>query len=307
MANVSLQTQLDQGTLEALLVSMLEQRLQDSSGTMEFYALLDASKPALMDDMQTQLAPYRREPIKPTNLYDDLGNNELATIGPRLLALQTSRKAVSSACRAAFNSFGLSLLVGISGTAMEKHLRELREITLPDGAHALFRYQDTRVASALLPLLEPDQAVCMLGAINAWFTPHICGQASGWHYHQPTSNHKSPPLRITQQQLDALNQTLFVNTVEQQTNETDTSLLAGKSPCAITTLLQQRIQQAINIGLTSQRDLSLFAILSLQLPQGFEKKPPFNQAFEDAIKQCSTLAQALEKIPPAQWQTFERH
>lgn len=307
MNDLLLQKLPDQVALESLLEATLEQRLPNTNDTMELYALLDAGDPAAMEEAQSQLAPHRLELRKPVNLYDDLGKAELAAVGPRLLALQTNRKAISAACRTAFNSFRVSLIVGIAGTNMEKHLRDLREIAMPDGAHVLFRYQDTHVTSALMPLLTPEQAICMLGAINAWFTPQVCGQAFGWQYMQATSNHKSPPLKITQQQLDALDDALFVKTVEQQTNETDTSLLAGKTPCTTATLIKQRIQQAMGIGLKHKSDLSLLAVLSLQMPQGFEKRPPFAQAIEDAVKQKSTLAEALDKITPAQWQAFESH
>ena len=113
-------------------------------------------------------------------------------------------------------------------------------------------------------------------------------------------------LGLNDKQMSALDDALFVHTVEQQTRETDASLLNGMKACAITTLLKQRIAQGSSLGLKSKPDLSLFAVLSLQLPKGFEMKPPFVEAIDDAVQERSTLANALEKVTPDQWQAFEK-
>lgn len=307
MADIHLQKLPNAAALEFLLASTFTQMPADSAESMALFGMIDASQPAIMENLLDELLPYRINQSAPINLYDDLVKPEIVAIGVRLVSLQINPQAIAAACRAAFNSSGLSLLASTSQAALDKHLRELREVHLPDGSSVLFRYQDTRVTTALMPLLTPQQAICLLGAANAWFVPHVCGQAYGWQYAQETTNTKSAPLTLTPAQLAALDDELFVNTVEKQANETDMSLLAGNTPCAIAILLKQRIQQALDIGLKHKPDLSLLAVLSLQMPQGFAKKPPFAQAIEDAVKQKSTLAEALDKITPSQWQAFERH
>ncbi|BBP00037.1 DUF4123 domain-containing protein [Sulfuriferula nivalis] len=305
MAKPVLQQLSNQAALEALLVSLLQTESKEAMKPMQLFGLIDASQADILTSLLKDLAPYRINQQPPLNIYDDLEAPEMVAIGMRLISLQATSKAIAAACNAAFTSLSLSLLVSTSEHELATHLRQLREIVLPDGMRALFRYQDTRVATALMPLLKPEQAVSLLGAATAWFVPHVCGQAYGWQYADAHSQPKHTQLKLNDKQMTALDDALFVHTVEQQANETDTTLLAGKTPCAITTLLQQRITQGSAIGLKSKPDLALFAILSLQLPQGFETRPPFAEAIARVVKGLVSLPTALNQITTSQWQMLD--
>lgn len=305
MANLILQKLSNQAVLESLLELMLLHESTDTTAPLRLYGLIDASQSIVMDNLLNELMPYRIDQSELLNLYDDIEGPEIAAIGMRLISLQTTKEAIAAACHAAFNSMSMSLIVSTSETTLAAHLRQLREVVLPDGMRALFRYQDTRVATALMPLLKPEQARSLLGEATAWFAPHVCGQAYGWQYTQTPSKYKAHQLKLTDKQMLALDDALFVNTVEQQTKETDSSLLDGMSACAITTLLNQRIAQGVEIGLKGRSDLSLYTVLSLQLPPGFETKQPFAQAIERAVKGHSGFAAALDEVSSEQWQVFE--
>jgi hypothetical protein len=295
---------------QAALVSSLQVLLQTPTATdqpqMKLFGLIDASQPPKLASLLEELKPFISEQSEPCNLYDDLKGQEIAALGPRLVSLQSTHKAITAACRAAFNTLNFSLIVSADETKLTAHLRHLREFEIPDGSPALFRYQDTRVASALMPLLKPAQATNMLGDAIAWFAPQVCGQAIGWQYTQLPDKIKIAVLRLTEKQFAALDDALFANTVEQQVRETDSSLLEGMNACATATLLNERIALGKSKELRTKKDLSLFAVLSLQLPKGFESKAPFAQAIERTVKERITFAKSLEQVPSKEWEAFER-
>lgn len=156
-----------------------------------------------------------------------------------------------------------------------------------------------------MPLLKSAQASNMLGEAIAWFAPKVCGQVNGWQYTQTPEKIKIEVLRLQEKQMIALDDALFVNTVEQQTLEADSSLLQGKNSCEIYTLLNQKISQGKAKGLNSHNDLSLFVILSLQIPQVFESKSPISQALVKTVKEKITFAKALEQVPSKEWEVLE--
>lgn len=295
----------DQVALESSLQLLLQDNPESNQLPMKLFGLIDASQPSKLASVIEELNSFRTDHNEPCNLYDDLKGQKIAALGPRLIELQTSSDAIFAACSVAFKSFNLSLIVSADESKLITHLRHLREFELPDGSPALFRYQDTRVATALMPLLKSAQASNMLGEAIAWFSPGVCGQAYGWQYIQAPDKVKIEVLRLQEKQMAALDDALFVNTVEQQTLETDSSLLQGKNACEIYTLLNQRISQGKAKGLNSHSDLSLFAILSLQLPQEFESKAPVSQSLIKTVKEKITFAKALEQVPSKEWEALE--
>lgn len=305
MANLTLKKLSNQSELEALLETVLLNQPTDTPSPLRLFGLIDASQSDMLVKLLDELMPYRIDHSMPINLYDDIEGPEIAAIGMRLIGLQATKTAITAACHAAFNSSSLSLLVSTSETTLAIHLRQLREVVLPDGMRALFRYQDTRVATALMPLLKPEQAISFLGDAMAWFTPNVCGQAYGWQYTQAPDKYKTTQLKLNDKQMTALDDALFVHTVEQQAKETDIALLEGMGACDITTLLNQRIAQGVEIGLKGRPDLSLFAVLGLQLPLGFEAKKPFAEAIGRVVKGHTTFAGAINDFTPEQWQMME--
>lgn len=305
MSKIALQQLKDQAALESSLQLLLGENPEAKQLPRKLFGLIDASQPSKLASVLEELKSYRTDQSEPCNLYDDLKGQEIAALGPRLIGLQTSSNAVAAACSAAFKSLNLSLIVSADESKLTVHLRHLREFELPDGSPALFRLQDTRVATALMPLLKPAQAANMLGEAVAWFAPQVCGQAIGWQYVQAPDKIKIEVLRLQEKQLAALDDALFVNTVEQQARETDAILLAGLSACESTALLNQRIAMGKSKGLSNKSDLSLFAILSLQLPQGFESKAPVAQTITRTVKEKITFAKALEQVPSKEWGALE--
>lgn len=306
MNNIVLHRLENQAAWESSLQLLLQGATASSQPEMKLFGLIDASQPTKLASVLEELKSYFTDQCEPYNLYDDLKGQEIAALGPRLVRLQTTSNAIAASCSAAFQSFNLSLIISADESKLIAHLRHLREFELPDGSPALFRFQDTRVSTALMPLLKPVQASNMLGEAVAWFTPHVCGQIVGWQYSQTPDKIKMEVLRLQEKQLAALDDSLFVNTVEQQARETDAALLEGLSTCESSTLLSQRIAMGKSKGFNSKSDLSLFAVLSLQLPQGFESKAPVAQAISRTLKEKIPFAKALKEVSSEEWEALER-
>jgi hypothetical protein len=236
-----------------------------------------------------------------TNLYADLEGTALAESGPRLCV--ASEATLHDWAVVTCQTHAVSFMAGCLGREdLANHLMSLREVMLPDGSEALFRFQDGHVTQHLWPRLTPSLANQILGPLHWWATPDVCGPL---HVLHPAERHvHSSGLRFDRTIFDGLNEDLLVYTVADQVREVDMSLLAGLSECEIRNLLLERLDAARQLGLKLQSDLALFVVLSLQLPAGFDRKEPFVAAIESNRQGHQAFGEALEHVPASHWKQW---
>ena len=267
--------------------------------------LLDGANFATGAEVDKLLQPYCATDSAPINLYDDFEGLALAESGPRLAEVRGDDECSRFLAELAFEGRGLSVLSSSSSMGpLLDHLRKLREIQLPDRSTALFRYQDAQVVTGLIPLLNLAQRAFFLGPLTSWWAIDSCGTT-----HRLTASrgqrHRGS-LRLRQEQVARLDEHLFPHVVANQANETDASILAGLRPCAVYRLLSARIALAKSLGLERQSDVSLFCVLSLQLPEGFERKPPFAAALAGAANKVDGFGALLDRVTSAEWDAWDR-
>jgi hypothetical protein len=235
------------------------------------------------------------------NLYADLEGTALADSGPRLCAVTDALLTdwAVTFCQINVVSFmaGTMELQELAG-----HLQSLREVLLPDGSEALFRFQDCHVTRHLWPLLTPGLANQILGPLDWWATPCPCGPL---HVLSPAQGYiPLGGLRFNRAIFDRLSEDLLVYTVADQVRDVDASLLEGLTDCEVCTLLLARLDEARRQGLELQSDLALFVVLSLQLPDGFARQEPFASALESNRRERQTFGASLEQAPTEQWRRW---
>lgn len=233
------------------------------------------------------------------NLYADLIGTALIDTGPLLHAVH--EEDLDAWTQLACDTTAIGFLCGdISQPDLVHHLQSLREVALPDGSLALFRFQDSHVATHLWPLLSPGQGNQILGRIGWWAVPDVCGS---WSALTPAAGHRrAGALRFDHKVFERLNEQLLVYTVAEQVREVDSALLHGLTACQSRTLLRSRLQAARDLGLTTQSDRALYVVLSMQLPVGFESELPFSEALDRSRKGVQTFGDALDNVPAAHWE-----
>lgn len=260
------------------------------------YALIDAAKLNAQElaDIQQALDPNHNG----INLYADLAGSALVPTGPRLVQLHPT--AFAAASEWSISTHALSFLMGTTElNALAHHLQNLREVTLPDDAKALFRFQDVNVTSHLFGLLSPGLINKILGPLCMWAVPDVCG----WVHvlHPKPGYQRLGQLRFDRRTFDQLDEALFVFTVADQVREVDTSLLAGLTPCQAKHAVHQRLNTARSLGLQNRSDQALHVVLSFQLHEGFEREEPFASAIKQARSGSRTFGEALDAIPQSSW------
>lgn len=269
----------------------------DSLIGTRLFALFDAqSKLTRLDEIESG----RWGPT--INLYGDLEGTRIAQLGPRIVEANDtdSRREL---VEVAFSTRASLLAGNCTLGEIAIHLKDLREIELPDGTPALFRFQDARVAAATFPTLNPAQGHKLLGPLTAWAALDVCHRL---HVHSSTDGrHIGGTLRFDQKTVDAIDEQLFVHTVAEQVRDTDAALLGSMSECQIETRIRQQIERAKALGLLRRQDLSLHSVLSFQFPSGFENEAPFASAIRYRDGGHSSFSDALDAVPSTVWDTWD--
>lgn len=236
------------------------------------------------------------------NLYGDLEGTEISRFGPRLIEVASDRH--SAAISQAFALRSTSFLLGKCAlSALAAHLQAIREVTVPESIQALFRYQDPQVASALFPIIDAARGSLLLGPLSAWGALDACNRlyilmATG-------KRPKQGALHFDQKIVDELSEQLFVHTVGAQVRDADSTLLAPFNACEAETKIRQRIAAARSLGLDQRADLSLYCILSLQFPEGFETHAPFAEALRYREHRWGSFAAALDEVASDVWDAWD--
>jgi hypothetical protein len=286
--------------LGELLIDLDDRVGVEPGAVGHWYALLDVTAFASVAHAESSVRSIVAPGQSWVNLYADMAGLELSAQGPRIARMHDDRGA--------FDRFELTpgLARGISflqlqdqSSSLEAHLIALREVSLPDGSIALFRYQDPRVIAALVPLLDPKQQTALLGPATRWLCTDPCGGR-----HRVACDFSEKPktaFRLSGKQLAVVDEALLPYEVLAQTREADSAVLAGMDPCRQLTAARQRISQARTHGLSVTSDVSLYCVLSFQLPEGFGDESPFKEAIAVARDGKSTFSQGLDGADPRSW------
>ena len=236
-----------------------------------------------------------------TNLYAHYAPS-LREWGPRLLP--ASDAAVEPVLKQAVEVLAASLLVAHRPLDLvAAHLSRLIKLPQPDGSRLLFRFQDPLVMANLMPLLDQRQQRALLGPLQGWWVVDECG---GLVSAQRAGDASTTQLfALSKPQLDALDARLLPATVIAQVNEVESTLMAGLDRCAQWCEVRARLERARNHGLVAAQDLSLFVILSLQLPDDFDRVGPVARALERAKETGMGFSRAVEQVPVEEWREWD--
>ncbi len=272
-----------------------------SQASPSLFALVDGVHLASVEKVH-QLTEAMRPWGHGVNLYADLSGTDLVESGPRLYEI--SDEAIPAWADAACETMGISFLCASAPLPdIAQHLQSIREVMLPDGSLALFRFQDTHVTTHLWPLLRTGQANQILGPAHWWAVPDVCGS---WYALTATAGYpRSGTLRFDLKVYEQLNEQLLVYTVAEQVRDVDASLLEPLTSCQCRTLLSARLQAARDLGLQLQSDRALYVVLSLQLPTGFEREAPFAEALDRCRRGFQTFGDALDHVSSEQWRVWD--
>lgn len=235
------------------------------------------------------------------NLYGDMEGLAITQTGPRLIEL--TEALLADAADWSWRTHTFSFLTGsVDTSALNEHLQGLREVHLPDGNQALFRFQDVNVTSNLFQQLTPGLANQMLGPLSQWAVPDVCGQVYAL---TPQPGYKRVGgLRFEKRIFDQLNEALLVYNVADQVRDVDAALLHGLTGCEIKHLISQRLSAASSLGLRQPTDQALYVVLSLQLPASFEREEPFLTALKQVRQGTRSFGEAMDSVSPQQWEQW---
>jgi len=242
---------------------------------LPLYALIDVAR--LAEGGWAGLDAFRSPEAPQINLYDDMAGLELARTGPVLVKVADTPNARRDLAKFTVEAWAVQMLWSDTGMqAVQAHLRELREVTLPDRRQALFRFQDPSVMTALIPLLKDAQHAALLGPIQTWGTLGPCKQIRGLTRVAGLAGAASAGhLQFDSHTFNALNDALQVQTSLAQVKETDSAFLQKLDLCQQNQKAEHLLKKAKSLGLSLSEDLGLFTILGFGMQDGFEKVEPF--------------------------------
>ena len=230
---------------------------------------------------------------------------ELRLWGPRLLHTPPDSATWAMCQREAVASHSASLF--ICRNEIERviaHLRALIKLPQPDGSRLLFRFQDPVVIAHLLPLLDQGQVNRLLGPIEKWLVYDVCGQPVVGECRRG-NRAVAGPLRLTDRQMGSLADRLLPASIISQANSVDSTLLGELTKCEQWTLLRGRVDRAKRQGLSADDDISLYCLLSLQLPEGFDVSGPVARALDRCRSEGIGFGTAIDDVPAAEWREWD--
>lgn len=229
----------------------------------------------------------------------------MQTKGPRLFDAPADDVHWPAIHREALRTQAVTFLRVTHGSLLASHLSGLSTLRQPDDTVVLFRYQDTIVLSALLPLLTPPQAAALLGPATGWMVTDVCG-----HPISITRSSDARPstqaLALDSSQIVALDQALSPGTIIAQANETDTTLLADMTRCQQWRTVQLAQERARGHDLSTPEDIALYCVLSLQLPEGFDEHGPVADALSRHRVTKMGFGKAIDDVPVDAWRAWDK-
>lgn len=275
-----------------------------AGATTHCVALIDPSRYRNIDDCVRATGMEAAQFTALPNLYAKYAKS-IRELGPRLLDLPDGVVPMPLLKQMLDKQAASILVLSDESGGLDVHLMSLIRMPQPDGGNLLFRFQDVVVLTALAPLLSPLQRQALLGPASKWLAVDFCHHPVVIDRGDHTMQHPSPPLRLDQHQIDALGEALRPLGIIHQANETDTTLLAGMTKCAQVGLIRDRVSRARARGLSRDEDLSLYCLLSLQLPAGFDSRGPVAEALQDAQARGIGFGEAIDEIPVERWREWD--
>ncbi|SFZ79564.1 DUF4123 domain-containing protein [Chitinimonas taiwanensis] len=273
-----------------------------ATAKLRLFVLVDCTQVPNWAEFEQKL--HEQNISKLRKLYDDLGGLEIAKTGPWLLEVPDKETALHFLAQQALEHEAFSFLLGDCSLAeLDEHLRAIREVAMPNGSAALFRFHDPHVTGALWPILTPAQRLRIIGPVRRWAVLSPCGLMQEIERHKTAVLNGS--LKFSQAIVTALDNALFPWAVADQVREIDSTLLSGLTACARWKLITERIAKAQELGLTVRSDLALYCALSLQLPANFEATSPFASALERARTGKTSFGLALDQVSSDEWQKVD--
>lgn len=274
------------------------ERWINSTGENSLFALIDFQ--VLSSKQKETIASAYGDSL--TNLYDDLSGTALAELGPRLVTVAPENRAAT--LEFLVNGYPISLLIGACGiSVLDAHLRNIREVVVPEDTYALFRFQDGKVTKGLFPAISEEQGERVLGPLVGWCVLDACRTC---HTLVSVDGKKNRgQLRFDKRLVSALDDQLFIHSVAAQVRETDTALLSGLSACQIEKQIERQVQKGSSLGLDQPSDLSLYCILSFQFPEGFERISPFPEALRYRENGDESFGVALGRVSSDVWEAWD--
>ncbi|PHV10193.1 DUF4123 domain-containing protein [Chitinimonas sp. BJB300] len=290
----------------AELAQWLRTACQDKTGAepsseSRLFLLVDLAKLPNWAEHETTLIAKGLLKGESINLYDDLSGLAIENSGPALIEVERHVEALQALAEFVLqqDAFSYLLAANVDLAELANHLREIREVVMPDGTGALFRFQDINVTTALWPMATPGQIHRLLGPARVWAVRDVCGDMLS--IVRQRTDLLAGAIQFTKENVKALEDALFPWTVIHQIDEIDIVLLDGMSGCERRKLVNERITQARQLGLKLPSDLALYSALSLQLPEGFIKKAPFADALAKARAGHASFGSALEHVSSDEW------
>lgn len=230
---------------------------------------------------------------------------ELRQWGPRLLDTPPDSATWSMCETEAVATHSASLLISrVEAERVIAHLKALIKLAQPDGGRLLFRFQDPVVIAHLLPLLDQAQVHRLLGPLQKWRVYDVCGVPVVGERRRGAPTVVGP-LTLTNRQMDSLSDRLLPATIISQANSVDSTLLGGMTKCEQWALLRSRMDRARFHGLRAEDDLSLYCLLSLQLPEDFDVNGPVAKALDRCRREGIGFVAAIDDVPVAEWREWD--
>lgn len=246
-----------------------------------------------------ELAPEDFERLP--NLHDAFAPAHRAD-GPRWIdpdESQLSRLAELAVARQGVHFLATSAPL----SAVPAHLRSLVKLEQHDGSKLLFRWQDSFVLAALAPLLSDAQGRAFLGPVEQWLSLDACRNEV--RLERPPGSTVPAPVRLEPAQLERLSRAMLPFTVIGQADEVDSTLLGGLDECARLGRIEPLLKRAERHGLDEEEDLSLYAVLALQLPPDFDQSGPVARALERARSGEVGFGEAIDQVPIEEWRAWD--
>lgn len=229
---------------------------------------------------------------------------EMKSWGPRLFTAVWNDPVWEAVFTETLTRQAASFLLAPAHTDLLAHLKTMIRLQQPDGSRLLFRFQDTVVLSEVMRLLAPAQTLTLLGPARSWVSLDVYGRALRVEP-APGAGPRPSALVLTAQQTDALDIALSPGTIIAQANETDTTLLMGRSLREQWRTIRARQHRARRHGLSRAEDIALYCVLSLQLPADFDRDGPVARALARAKQARIGFGEAIDEVPVGEWREWD--
>lgn len=271
---------------------------------MRCAAIIDPSRYVSVEECRNALGLSEKAFAALPNIYGKYASS-IREMGPRIFDQESGSPVWSHLFAEALTCQAASFIILPEATAgLLPHLEGLVRMPQPDGGNLLFRFQDVVVLSSLAPVLSGTQKIALLGPARYWLMADVCSHPISIE-NAPGCKSRSLQFRLDESQLSALDAAIAPLVIIFQADETDSSLLAGMSKCQKIRVIRDCMQKARLRGLKQEDDIALYCILSLQLPEDFDRVGPVAGALERTKVSGGSFGDEIDLVPVHQWRQWD--